>query len=170
MKLSGFSSPYIKVDCSDGPRFILRKPETAFSIIVPEGDKRISAILNALKIVEASIEVEMANKIHSIVENLDKNYAEVQAHYQAAYLSFCSSPCSKGANDALAKANAEIRSREFKLREIEIQTEKFLAVINRGKEDKTEIKIRGIRTGLDDVSAIATLIEELTSQFGCSFG
>jgi len=121
-----FFSPYIKVDCRDGPRFILRKPEKAFSIVVPDWDTRIKAVVKGFKVAEPNLETELRKKVRAIVENLDKHYAELQAHYQAAYLQFCSNPCSRRSNKALERANEEIRKMEFKLREIEIKTEKFL--------------------------------------------
>jgi adenine-specific DNA methylase len=120
----GFFSPYIKVECRDGTRFILKEPEKAFSIIAPDWNVRIGAITKALK--ETEVNLEVKKKVKAIVEDLDKHYAELQAHYQAAYIQFSTNPCSKESNKALEKANEEIRTMEFKLREIELQTEKFL--------------------------------------------
>jgi len=104
----------------------LRKPEKAFSIVVPDWNTRIKAVVKGFKVAEPNLETELRKKVRAIVENLDKHYAELQAHYQAAYLQFCSNPCSRRSNKALERANEEIRKMEFKLREIEIKTEKFL--------------------------------------------
>ena len=120
----GFFSPYIKVECRDGTRFILKEPEIAFSIVAPDWNVRIGAITKALK--EAEVNLEVKKKVKAIVEDLDKHYAELQAHYQAAYIQFSTNPCGKESNKALEKANEEIRNMEFKLREIELQTEKSL--------------------------------------------
>jgi hypothetical protein len=134
LKWPTFVSPYIRVDCSDGPRFILRKPERAFGIMVTDWDARIKAIIKAFEAVGANMDLEVRKRIRSLAQNLGRNYAELQSHYQAAYLSFVAQPCSEQANDALTRANDEIRRLEFKLREIEIETERVITLAKQGRE------------------------------------
>lgn len=165
LKWPSFVSPYIKVDCPDGPRFILKKPERAFSIIAADWNARIKAILKAFKLAEANVEVEVAKRFKGLIENLGRNYAELQAHYQAAYLHFAGNPCSKEASQVLAKANDEIRRMEFKLREIEIKTEEILKVAKLREKREFKREYRGFKVVLDEVSAILDDIEKLVSEF-----
>lgn len=125
----GFHSPYIKVECPDGPRFILRNPEGAFSVAFADWDARIKAVIGAFQAVEARLEIGAAKKFKSLVQNLGKNYAMVQAHYQAAYLQYAANPCSKESNQVLAAANQEIRGLSTELKEIEITTEEVMELM-----------------------------------------
>lgn len=144
---------------------VLRKPEKAFSIIVADWDARIKAIAKTFEVADAGLELEVAKKFKSIVEDLGKSYAELQAHYQAAYLQFAANPCGKEANNTLAKANNEIRRREFKLREIEIKTEQVMRLIKTGMKKELKREYRGFRFGTDAISAIEDDIKDLVSEF-----
>lgn len=161
MKIPTFLSPYIKVDCPDGPRFILRRPERAFFIIASDWDVRIKAIAKALESIEPSLEID--KKFTSIAENLGKNFSGLQAHYQAAYLNFATNPCAKEAADFLENANEEIRRKEYNLREIEIKTEKALKLA-REKRKNIEEDL-GFPLGIDEVSLILKDIKRLVSGF-----
>lgn len=160
-----FLSPYIKVDCLDAPRFILRKPEKAFSIVASDWNARIKALIKAFQKFEANLEVEVAKRVKAIVENLGRNYAELQAHYQAAYLQFAGNPCDKKANEALARANEEIRRMEFKLREIEFKTEKFVQSTELRKKKARERGLKGLALHLERDSIIIDEIGKLVSEF-----
>jgi hypothetical protein len=113
-----FLSPYIKVDCPDGPRYILKNPEKAFAIIAPDWEVRVKALTKFYGEAEAGIK----KKANSIVKDLTENYAELQAHYQQSYIAFATNPCSKQAETVFNDANAEIRKKEFSLKELEIKT------------------------------------------------
>ena len=86
MNLPSFKSPYIKVDCPDGPRFILKDPVKAFSIIASDWEARIGAVTEAIGDLETHFGLKVAKTLKSLGEALGNSYAELQAHYQAAYL------------------------------------------------------------------------------------
>lgn len=126
MNSQSFLSPYIKIECADRPRFILRKPEKAFSIVAPDWDARIKAVLKTFQGAEVELGGALRKRVKATARDLDRNYAKLQAHYQAAYLQFASDPCGKKSNEALARGNEHIRTMEFKLREIEIGIARFV--------------------------------------------
>ena len=160
-----FISPFIRVDCADGPRFILRKPEKAFSIVAVEWDVRIKAVSEAFAGAKASTNLETAKRLRSIVESLDKNYAELQAHYHAVYLNYCANPCDKEAFESLSKANSEIRRNEFKLRLLENNAEHLIkSVQSKGAEREAEESV-GFGLSLTGISTIMDNIEEIISSF-----
>lgn len=119
-----FSST-IRVDCPDGPRFILKHPEKAFAINFPEWDVRINALVKFYNGPEAKVDPKVAKRVKSIVEGLTENYAALQAHYQAAYLGWCGNPCSKETEKAYNDAKDKICEKEFALRELESSTSKL---------------------------------------------
>lgn len=165
MKWPHFVSPYVRIDCPDGPRFILRKPEKAFRTITPDWSTRIRAVVRTLKLAEVNFDVETAKRFSSVAETLGRNYAELQMHYQNAYLHFVASPCSKDASEALGKANKEIRRLEFRLREIEIKTEKNLVLIKPKKHRKTRNGGTEFAFQMDIVPMIIGDLEESIAQF-----
>jgi hypothetical protein len=118
-----FFSKYREVHCPDGPRLVLKDPKSAFSIVAPDWEARVNAVVKAFNDVEASADVQVAKKIRQLAQDLDSNYADLQSHYLAAYTEFAANPCPKESLDKLNKANEEIRQMEFKLREIETKTE-----------------------------------------------
>jgi len=125
------SSSYIKIDCPDGPRYILKNPEKAFSIVIADWDANIKGLLKFLADTQVEIGGEIAKKARSIVEQLTEKYASLQAHYQAAYLNYVANPCSKEAEKTLKVANAEIREMASFIREVE--------ATNLGTATKSEI-------------------------------
>jgi len=170
LKWPRFSSPYIKVDCPDGPRYILKNPKKAFSIEVADWNARIKTIVKAFQVAKVNFELEIAKKFKSLVENLNQNYADLQSHYLAAYIHFAGDPCSEKANKALAKANEEIRQYEFKLREIEIMTEKSMKSIKPAMKQEPMREPTGFGFSLDAVSTVLDTLAELISEFGHSTG
>ncbi len=157
-----FRSPYIKVDCSDGPRFILRNPEKAFLIAAPYWDTRIKSVIDIIKSSSGTIDAEVSKKFQVIAKDLGKNYAELQSHYQAAYLQFVAAPCSKEANASLAAANEEIRKHEFQLREIEIRTEQTSTASEKASRSKTT---RGALPQSQQLVILADELAKLVSDF-----
>jgi hypothetical protein len=81
-RIRPFWSPYIPVKCPDGPRYILKKPENAFSIVASDWDVRLKALAKFY----GNQELGIKKKAESIVKDLTENYAALQAHYQQAYL------------------------------------------------------------------------------------
>jgi hypothetical protein len=136
-----FSST-IKVDCPDGPRFILKHPEKAFAINFPEWDVRINALVKFYNGSEAKVDPKILKRVKSIVENLTENYAALQAHYQAAYLGWCGNPCSKETEKVYNDAKNKICEKEFALRELESSTSKLDNEIKTKLRKKTKGKMK----------------------------
>jgi hypothetical protein len=130
-----FSST-IKVDCPDGPRYILKHPEKAFAITFPEWDVRVNALVKFYSGSEARVDSKILRKAKSIVRNLTENYAALQSHYQAAYLGWWGNPCSKEAEKDYNDAKATICEKEFALKELESRTLKIANQI------KTQLKTK----------------------------
>jgi hypothetical protein len=124
-ELSPLFSSTIKVDCPDGPRYILKHPEKAFAIAFPEWNGKINFLVKFLSGTEARMDPEIHKRTKSIVEKLTENYAALQAHYQAAYLGWWGNPCNKDAEKAYNDARALICEKEFALKEIEPYTLKI---------------------------------------------
>jgi len=120
-----FGSDYKEVSCSDGPRYILKKPQKAFSIIAPNWDFRIKSLLTFYTNMEQSVDVGLKREIQTLIKDLSENYAALQAHYQAVYIAYCANPCSKEAEKTCQDAMAEIRDKEYRLRELEVKSEKL---------------------------------------------
>jgi hypothetical protein len=118
-----FGSDYKEVSCADGPRYILKKPEKAFSIAAPNWDIRIKSLLTYYNTLENSLDIGLKKEIKTLISDLTENYAALQAHYQAVYLAYCMNPCSKEAEKSCLDAMSEIREKEYNLRELEIKTE-----------------------------------------------
>lgn len=118
-------SSIIKVNCPDGPRYILKHPEKAFAIHFPEWNGRVKALVNFFSGSKAQVDPKIFKKTKSIVKNLTENYAALQAHYQAAYLGWCGNPCSKEAEKAYNDAKALICEKEFAIRKLESITSKI---------------------------------------------
>lgn len=137
-----FFSSTIKVDCPDGPRYILKHPEKAFAIAFPEWDVRINALIKFYSGSEARVDAKILKETKSIVNNLTENYAALQAHYQAAYLGWWGNPCSKEAERAYNDAKAVICKKEFALRELENTTLKLVNKIEAKQEIPREKKGR----------------------------
>jgi len=140
-----FSST-IKVDCPDGPRFILKHPEKAFAITFPDWDVRVNALVKFFTGSQAKVDPKILKKTKSIVKNLTENYAALQAHYQAAYLAWCGNPCSKEAEKARDDANKMIREKEFALKEVESKALKIADQI-RTRQRKKPLPGKGIGGG-----------------------
>jgi len=118
-----YFSRYIKVDCTDGqPRFILKNPGTAFSLIAPNWEVRTKSMVKFFDKAQAELDIGLRNQAKSIVDNLTNNYATLQAHYQAAYLAFASNPCNMESEKAYHEANSYIMKKEFVLRKLEVET------------------------------------------------
>jgi hypothetical protein len=132
-----FSST-IKVDCSDGPRYILKHPEKAFAITFPDWDVRVKTLVKFYSGSEAKVDPVIFRRVKSIVENLTENYAALQSHYQAAYLGWWGNPCSKEAEKAYNDAKAMICEKEFALKELESKTLKIANQI------KTQLRTKRI--------------------------
>jgi cytidylate kinase len=165
LKLPSFFSPYIRVDCPDGPRYILKKPEKAFTIVAGDWEIRIKTLSMFFGEVEKNMNLDIAKRFRAIVENLGRNYAELQAHYQATYLQFAGKPCDKKAYKIYVLANEEIRGKEIKLREIEIKAEKVMKLIRQDRTRNIKREFRGSRTfNLDAVKATVGDIEILISE------
>jgi hypothetical protein len=130
-----FSST-IKVDCPDGPRYILKYPEKAFAITFPDWDVRVNALVKFFSGAEAKTDSKIFRKAKSIVKNLTENYAALQAHYQAAYLGWCGNPCSKEAEKTYNDAKAMICKKEFALKKLESRTLELASQI------KTQLKTK----------------------------
>ena len=135
-----FSST-IKVNCPDGPRFILKHPEKAFAINFPEWDVRINALVKFYNAPEVKVDPKIVKRVKSIVENLTENYAALQAHYQAAYLGWCGNPCSKETEKAYNDAKEKICEKEFALRELESSTSKLHNEIKTKRAKKPAAKM-----------------------------
>jgi hypothetical protein len=135
--LSPIFSSSIKVDCPDGPRYILRHPEKAFAITFPDWDSRFNFLIKFFSGAEARIEPKVFKKTKSMVKELTENYAALQAHYQAAYLGWWGNPCSKEAEKAYNDAKALICKKEFTFKELEINIRKI--------EAKTKIELKATR-------------------------
>jgi hypothetical protein len=121
-----FTSPYKEVRCPDGkPRFILKDPAKAFSILAPDWAVRVGALIKFWDKISANLDADVAKHYESLVDGLDNNYADIRTHYLAAYAQFCTNPCDTDASARLEKANEEIRQREFKLRELEAKMEQL---------------------------------------------
>lgn len=131
-----------KVDCPDGPRFILKHPEKAFAIAFPDWDVRINALVKFYNGSEAKVDPKIIKRVKSIVENLTENYAALQAHYQAAYLGWCGNPCSKEAEKAYNDAREKICEKEFALRELESSTSKLANEIKTKLTEKPAAKMK----------------------------
>ncbi len=117
--MTDFRSSTRKVDCPDGPRFILKKPERAFAIHFPDWELRIKNLLKIYSSLSFENDAAAAKKTQSIVKELTDNYAALQAHYMAAYLGWCGNPCSIEAEKRFIEEKAAIRSKEYALRELE---------------------------------------------------
>jgi len=109
--MTPFFSSTKKVDCPDGPRYILKHPEKAFAITFPEWDVRVKTLVKRYSLSEGKAESKILKRTKSIVKNLTENYAALQAHYQAAYLGWCGNPSSKEAEKAYNDAKAKILER-----------------------------------------------------------
>lgn len=140
-----FGSDYKEVLCADGPRYILKKPEKAFSIAAPKWDLRISGLTKYYTNIEASIETGIKKEIQTMIKDLSENFAALQAHYQAVYLTYCTNPCSREAEKNCLEAMAEIRDKEYRLRELEVKTEKLdMLLLEPKKSGISTIKMRKI--------------------------
>ena len=152
-----FGSDYKEVLCSDGPRYILKKPDKAFSIAAPKWDLRIGGLLKYYTNVEASLDTGIKKEIQTMIKDLSENFATLQAHYQAVYLTFCANPCSKEAEKNCQEAMAEIRDKEYRLRELEVKTEKLDKLLEPKKLGISTIKMRKIpqetKKGIKDLLA-----------------
>jgi hypothetical protein len=115
-------SAYKEVKCPDGPRFILKEPEKAFSIHAPDWEARVKTLEKCLEKIQIDVDVEIKKKAKSIVKELTENYATLQAHYQAAYLMYASNPCNKKSEEECQEAMKEIRDKTFILSELETKT------------------------------------------------
>jgi len=107
-----------EVKCPNGPRFILKNPEQAFSFFFPEYKVLINGIIKEL----ANVDIAVEKRVKSQVEGLSEDYAMLQSHYKVAYLTYCSNPCSDRAFEMLNKTNSDIRNRIFRLQEIRAGT------------------------------------------------
>ena len=143
-------SPYIKVKCRDGPRFILKKPETAFTIAFPEWDVKVKSLIDFYNSIEVTATPEVHKKTKSIVEKLTENYAALQAHYQAAYLGWWGNPCSKKAEKEYNDAKAIICQKEFTLNQLELTTR---ALYEQSK--------KGYSASINDIISIEELVSNL---------
>jgi len=94
--------------------------------MAPDWEARVKALMRVFSEIEPSVEVGVRKRYNSLVNELDKNYAELRTHYLAAYSQFASNPCNRKANEDLAKANEQIRQNEFRLRELEFETERMV--------------------------------------------
>lgn len=130
-----FSST-IKVDCPDGPRYILKHPEKAFAITFPDWEVRVTALVKFYGGSEARVDPKVLKKTKSIVKNLTENYAALQSHYQAAYLGWCGNPCSKEAEKAYNEAKALICEKDFALKELENNTSKIADTIEKKLKER----------------------------------
>ena len=120
--MNPFSSPYIKVQCPNGPRFLLKDPGKAFSIIVPNFDARMKTLIDFFTKATADVDVNFSKRATAIVKDLTENYALLQAHYQMAYMGLWTNPCSPDSTKAYTEAIAKICNKEFLLRELENKT------------------------------------------------
>lgn len=138
--MPSLGSAYKEVKCPDGrPRFILKKPEKAFSIHAADWEARMKALVKAFEKIQAEVDVEIGKKVKSWVKELTEGYANLQAHYQAAYLMFASNPCSKESEEECQKALKEIRQKTFMLNKLEAKTKKLssLSSTAEGRSEKT---------------------------------
>jgi hypothetical protein len=115
-------SSYIKVDCPDGPRYILKNPEKAFAISFPDWNIRVRSLIRFFSISEANVGAEIFKRTEAMVKDLTENYAALQAHYQAAYLGWSGNPCSKIAEKKYNDVKAMICRKEFYLKVLESKT------------------------------------------------
>lgn len=136
-----FRSDHISVKCPDGPRYILKKPEKAFAIAAPDWDVRIKALVKFLDNVQVDVDAGVKKEIKSLVKDLSEKYAKLQAHYQAAYLTFWSNPCNKDTEKACQEAMASIREKDYALAAMEIKIEQLSDQVDKEKKKgKTPIK------------------------------
>lgn len=126
------------MNCPDGPRYILKHPEKAFAIAFPDWDVRVNALVKSFVGSEVKMDPKIFRKTKTIVKNLTENYANLQAHYQAAYLIWWGNPCSKKAEKAFNEARAGICQKEFALKKLESATSKILKKIETKR--KTELE------------------------------
>lgn len=176
-----FFSRYIKVECPNGPRYILKKPDKAFSLVAPDWKLRTKSMVNFFNKAQGQLEIELANRTKSIVKNLTDNFAALQAHYQAAYIAFTCNPCSEKFEKAFIEANSEIREKEYILREVEVETRKFSELSKKlikykkqkltsktklSKSPKRARQLEKIADAKKSVHGKMTEIEELVSELG----
>ena len=124
--MSPLFSSNIKVDCPDGPRFILKHPEKAFAIAFPDWNVRIDSLVKFYSGSEVKLDPKVSKRTKSIVKDLTENYAALQAHYQAAYLGWWGNPCSKEAEKSYNDAKTIICEKEFALKDVESNTKKIV--------------------------------------------
>jgi hypothetical protein len=132
-----FSSS-IKVNCPDGPRYILKNPEKAFAIAFPDWDVRINALVKFFTGSEVKMDPKIFKRTKAIVKNLTENYANLQAHYQAAYLGWWGNPCSKEAEKAFNEATARICQKDFGIRKLESATSEIAKEIEAKRKRELE--------------------------------
>lgn len=103
--MSPILSAYKKVKCPDGPRFILKEPERAFSIHASDWEVRVKALVKFFEKIQTDAEVGIKKRAKSVVKELTENYATLQAHYQAAYVMYASNPCDKKIRRRVSKSS-----------------------------------------------------------------
>jgi hypothetical protein len=109
-----------KIPCPDGTiRLVLKNPEKAFAIAFPEWQGRIGAIVRFIGGTQGEANGSLSKRTESIVKELTEKYAALQAHYQNAYLGWCSNPCSIEAEKDYSDARKLILKKEMTLQEIE---------------------------------------------------